>query len=132
MQSYKKIFIPPNFDMSKIFINFAPDFVPKRFFAEKTSEKQVMKKNTFLHRIDKDLVKGVIDSMPHTDLYYCGFSLGAWDFHKYVSTGDYKKAILIDGYDTNFASETSLEDVIVVQSYENHCDEYEMALYSMW
>ena len=83
-------------------------------------------------KIDKDLVKGVIDSMPHTDLYYCGFSLGAWDFHKYLSTGDYKKAILIDGYDTNFTSETTLEDVIVVQSYENHCDEYEMALYSMW
>ena len=45
--------------MSKIFINFAPDFVPKRFFAEKTSEKQVMKKNTFLHRIDKDLVNNM-------------------------------------------------------------------------
>lgn len=83
-------------------------------------------------RISADYVKEVVDSLPHSDLYYCGFSLGAWDFHKYLDVGDFTKAILIDGYDLDFTSETSLEEVYVVQSYEHYVDQYNNTLYEMY
>lgn len=83
-------------------------------------------------KIKSSYVKEVVDSLPHTDLYYCGFSLGAWDFHKYLNVGDFKKALLIDGYDLDFMSETSLEEVYVVQSYEHYVDQYNETLYSMY
>lgn len=83
-------------------------------------------------KIKSSYVKSVIDSLPHTDLYYCGFSLGAWDFHKYLNVGDFTKAILIDGYDTTFDTETSLEEIYVVQSYEHYVDEYNKVLTEMY
>lgn len=75
-------------------------------------------------KIDPEFVKETVNSIPHTDLYYCGFSLGAWHFSKYLDVGDFKKAFLIDGYDTNFETETSLESVYVVQSWENYVEDY--------
>ena len=83
-------------------------------------------------KIKSSYVKEVVDSLPHTDLYYCGFSLGAWDFHKYLDVGDFKKAILIDGFDLEFDTETSLEEVYVVQSYEHYVDQYNQTLYGMY
>ena len=82
-------------------------------------------------KISADYVKEVVDSIPHTELYYCGFSLGAWTFSNYLDVGDFTKAILIDGYDVNFITELSLQEVYVVQAYENYIDQYNEALSTM-
>lgn len=89
-------------------------------------------RNGYNGKIKSSYVKEVVESLPHTGLYYCGFSLGAWDFHDYLDVGDFTKAILIDGYDLDFTSETSLEEVYVVQSYEHYVDQYNNTLYKMY
>ena len=82
-------------------------------------------------KIDPEEIKKAINCMPRTEVYYCGFSLGAWDFYRYKDLADFTKVILIDGYCTDFWEKESISELYVVQSYENYIWQYEALEYLM-
>lgn len=80
-------------------------------------------------RIPAEEVKAAINSIPRTEVYYAGFSLGAWDFNRYKDIADFTKVILIDGYCVDFWDKPGISDIYVMQAYENYIYQYEAMEY---